>query len=199
MRGECFRFLAACFYQPKKENLCAENFLSTLVENLQEICPDAASAAQRMQESLATYSEEELNVEYARLFVGPFGLKAPPYGSIYLDNDHTVMGPSTLATIEFYEQEGLARDDSFHELPDHIVVELEFLYFLSYRQVEAIQKGEMELADTYRQKQNQFLDCFPVKWVPSFCTLMQNETDNQFYSALSDCVNIFIQASVTGD
>jgi TorA maturation chaperone TorD len=130
-------------------------------------------------------------VEYARLFIGPFGLKAPPYGSIYLDNDHTVMGPSTIETIAIYEQEGLARDESFHELPDHIVVELEFLYFLSYRQVEALQKGDPELADTYRHKQKQFINRFSGIWVPLFCDLIKKETDNEFYGALADCVADF--------
>lgn len=196
MRGECYRFLAACFYQPKKEMLVSEQLLPSLTQNLREVCPDAAPFAQRMQETLASYSEEELVVEYARLFVGPFGLKAPPYGSIYLDGDHTVMGSSTMETIGLYEQEGLARDEGFHELPDHIAVELEFMYYLSYRQVEALQKGETERAEAYRLKQEQFRTSFLVKWVPPFCTNIQQETDNGFYCALADCVTTYIQMPV---
>lgn len=196
MRGECYRFLAACFYQPKKEMLVAEQLIPALTQNLQEVCPSAAPFSQRMMESLASYSEEELVVEYSRLFVGPFGLKAPPYGSVYLDGERTVMGPSTLETIEFYEQEGLARDEGFHELPDHVAVELEFMYFLSYRQVEALQKGDMERAEAYRLKQEQFRTSFLAKWVPPFCTHIQEESDNGFYSALADCVTTFIQVAV---
>lgn len=104
-----------------------------------------------MQESLEAYAEEELAVEYARLFVGPFGLRAPPYGSVYLDNQRSVMGPSTMETIRCYEDEGLARDDEFNELPDHIVVELEFMYYLSYRQVEALQKGRRKRINLNRK------------------------------------------------
>jgi len=195
MKGECYRFLAACFYQPKKEILCAEHFLSTLIENLQHVCPAAAPYAQRMQESLETYTEEELTVEYASLFVGPFGLKAPPYGSVYLDNDRTVMGPSTMETISFYESEGLARDEEFNELPDHIAVELEFMYFLSYRQVEALQKGDMALTKMYQQKQEDFRSRFLGKWVQTFCTHIQNETDNGFYKTLAECLNTFIKGA----
>ncbi len=192
MRGECYRFLAACFYEPKKEILVAEQLLPNLIQNLVEVCPAAASAARLMQESLAAHTEEELVVEYARLFVGPFGLKAPPYGSIYLDSDSTVMGPSTLETIRIYQEEGLARDEGFHELPDHIAVELEFMYFLSYRRVEALQKGEAARAEAYRLKREQFSTNFLAKWVPTFCTHIQQETDNGFYSALADCLNSFI-------
>lgn len=188
MRGECYRFLAACFYQPKKEILGAEQLLPTLTQNLREVCPAAAPFAQRMQESLAAYTEEELTVEYARLFVGPFGLKAPPYGSVYLDGDRTVMGPSTMETIRLYEEEGLARDEEFHELPDHIAVELEFMYYLIYREVEALQRGEQARAEEYRRKEEDFRIRFLDKWAPKFCSSMKEETDNVFYSALADCL-----------
>ena len=193
MRGECYRFLAACFYQPKKEVLGAEQFLPALAFNLQSVCPTAAPSAERMLENLALYTEEELAVEYARLFVGPFGLKAPPYGSIYLDDDRTVMGPSTMETIGVYEEEGLARDEGFHELPDHIAVELEFMYYLAYRQAEALQKGDAPRAEAYRLKQEQFRTRFVGAWVPSFCTHIKEESDNGFYSALAECVTTFIQ------
>jgi DMSO reductase family type II enzyme chaperone len=195
MKGECFRFLAACFYQPNKEVIGSENFFPNLQQNLQQGCPAAAPAAKRMQESLSAYTEDELVVEYARLFVGPFGLKAPPYGSVYLDNDRTVMGPSTMETIRFYEEEGLVRDEEFHELPDHIAVELEFMYYLSYRRTEALQKGDSAGAEAYQLKQEQFRTRFLEKWAPLFCKQIKEETDNGFYSALADCMTTFVQGT----
>ena len=188
MRGECYRFLAACFYLPKKELLAAEQLLGNLTQNLQEICPAAVPFSRKMEESFEAYTEEELTVEYSRLFVGPFGLKAPPYGSVYLDNERTVMGPSTMETIQFYEEEGLARDESFNELPDHIAVELEFMYFLIFKEAEALQKGESERAELYRQKQENFRRRFLDKWVPALCGNMKEGTDNDFYFALADCL-----------
>jgi TorA maturation chaperone TorD len=194
MRGECYRFLAACFYLPKKEILEAEHLLANLTHNLQTVCPAAAQFSEQMEESFAQCTEEELAVEYSRLFVGPFGLKAPPYGSIYLDNEHTVMGPSTMETIRFYEEEGLARDDGFSELPDHIAVELEFMYFLVFKHVESIQKGEQEREQYYIQKQEYFRARFLDKWVPLFCGNIKEGTDNSFYTSLADCLTTFIQA-----
>lgn len=194
MKGETYRFLAACFYLPKKEVLGAEHLLANLTHNLQTICPVAASFSQQMEESIARYTDEELAVEYSRLFVGPFGLKAPPYGSIYLDNERTVMGPSTLDTIRFYEAEGLARDEGFSELPDHIAVELEFMYFLMYREAEALQKGESEKAQEYLNKQEDFSTRFLNKWAPSFCANIKVETDNGFYNTLADCLSTLISS-----
>lgn len=193
-RGECFRFLAACFYQPKKE-LLGDNIFSTLSQNLQLVCPAAVPFVQEMQRGFRSSTEEELIVEYARLFIGPFGLKSPPYGSVYLDSDCTVMGASTMKTIKFYEEEGLARDEEFHELPDHIAVELEFMYYLSYRRAEALQKSDLSAAEAYRLKQERFRACFLDKWVPPFCAQIQEETDNGFYSALASCLTCFVQTS----
>jgi putative dimethyl sulfoxide reductase chaperone len=190
MWGEAFRFLAGCFYQPKKELLEGAEFLPALIGDLEEICPAAVSYVKSMQESLTEYTEEELAVEYARLFVGPFGLKAPPYGSIYLDSGRTVMGPSTMEAISFYEREGLSRDKDFHELPDHIAVELEFMYFLTYRQVEALQKGDDELAKEFQAKANEFKSRFMNNWIPCFYKNIKAETDNKFYSALADCLDL---------
>lgn len=98
------------------------------------------------------------------------------------------MGPSTMETIRFYEEEGLARDENFNELPDHIAVELEFMYFLIFKEAEALQKGESERAGEYRQKQESFRSRFIDKWVPAFCGNMKEGTDNGFYLALADCL-----------
>lgn len=193
-RGECYRFLAACFYQPKKEVLGAERLLPNLELNLQEVCPAAVIFARRMQESLAACTEEELAVEHARLFVGPFGLKAPPYGSVYLDGDHTVMGASTLETISLYEQEGLARDESFNELPDHIAVELEFLYYLIYCQVEALGKNDLERFQEYKRKEVSFVSRYLGKWAPRLCSSMKEETEHVFYRSLADCLMTLFEA-----
>lgn len=193
MRGECYRFLAACFYQPKKDLLSSEGLLASLTQNLQTVCPAAATFSQCMHESLTSYTDEELAVEYARLFVGPFGLKAPPYGSVYLDGERTVMGPSTMETIRVYEGEGLAKDEGFHELPDHIAVELEFMYFLIYREAEALERGESARAEAYRRKREDFHSRYLDKWAPQFCNRIKEETDNGFYSALADCLAALIK------
>ena len=188
MKGECYRFLAACFYLPQKEILTDEHFLKNFELNLRNVFPAAAPFAHVMKESLALYFEEDLAVEYAQLFVGPFGLKAPPYGSVYLDGERTVMGPSTIETIRCYEDEGLVRDAEFTELPDHIAVELEFMYFLCFREVEALRNGDTERAAAYQRKQEDFLLHFPGRWAPLFCRNIKEGTDNRFYTALADCL-----------
>ena len=47
------------------------------------------------------------------------------------------MGDSTMAVLQHYEDAGFEVDEGFRDLPDHIAVELEFLYVLLFREAEA--------------------------------------------------------------
>src|SRR3989304_4531298 len=92
-RGDCYRFLSACFCQPGKNVF--------------------------QEDSILKYGNEELLVEYSRLFIGPFGVIAPPYGSVYLDGERRVMGDSTMKVIGMYRDEGLSGPSDATALPDH--------------------------------------------------------------------------------
>lgn len=192
MRGDCFRFLSACFYQPQKALFEKENLLSNLTGFLQETCPEAAAFSSLMEESFLQSSDKDLEVEYARLFVGPFELIAPPYGSIYLDGNRRVMGDSTMEVIKTYQAEGLSRSEDFKDLPDHIAVELEFMSFLIYKEIEALEKFGLDAAKEYVNKQEVFLNSLLLPWASQFCKKIEEGTDNGFYKALAGCLSAFL-------
>ena len=145
-----------------------------------------------MEKAFLEADEEGLTVEYARLFVGPFELKAPPYGSVYLDGERKVMGNSTIEVIKLYEETGLVMDKDFKELPDHIAVELEFMYYLIHKEVEALEKSEKEKALAFGETRLRFFNRFLSPWIPPFCEKIKEATDNQFYIGLADCLSTFI-------
>ncbi len=191
-RGDCYKLLSACFYLPKKEIYLEEKVFKTLTSLLNTLCPDAAIFSAAMEETIQKYSNEDLAVEYARLFVGPFELKAPPYGSVYLDGGRRVMGNSTMEVIRLYEEAGLVMDKDFKELPDHIAVELEFMYYLIYKEVEALEKSEKDKALAFGEIRNHFFNRFLSPWIPPFCEKIKETTDNHFYIALADCLSTFV-------
>jgi TorA maturation chaperone TorD len=191
-RGDCYKLLAACFYLPRKMLYLEEGILRSLAALFGEVCLEAAPCLAQMEEAFLTYSEEELSIEYARLFVGPFELKAPPYGSVYLDGGRRVMGDSTMEVVRIYEKTGLAMDKEFKELPDHIAVELEFMYYLIYKEVEALEKLEKDKALALEETRNHFFNRFLSPWIPPFCEKIKETTDNHFYIALADCLSTFI-------
>ena len=190
-QGDCCKLLAACFYEPEKglfvqENLC-ENLASLLAA---DGCHAAAKAAQAMHASLQAADEEELKAEHARLFIGPFELAAPPYGSIYLENTRRVMGDSTVAVQKLYRAAGLALEVA--EAPDHIALELEFMHFLIMGEADAVARNDQDEATAFVATQSRFLLQYLAPWVPKFCAAIRTGTTNGFYTSLADCLEGFV-------
>jgi len=127
--------------------------------------------------------------------VGPYELRTPPYGSIYLDGERKVMGDSTLEVMELYREAGLSIDEDFKELPDHIAVELEFMYYLIHQEVEALVRLNFSRAMEVLKRQDLFLNRFLGPWIEPFCKNMREETENEFYLALADCLFVLVMDS----
>lgn len=194
-RGDCYRFLAACFYLPQKDLFAQEDLFENLRKSLEPVCPEAARLSIGMREAFLRSSDDDLSAEYARLFVGPYKLRAPPYGSVYLDKGRRVMGDSTMEVMSFYREEGLSIDDAFKELPDHICAELEFMYYLIHKELEALNNSDTNKALEYKEKQDLFLNRFLRRWVPLFCEETREGTNSEFYRVLVDCLLTFIRSS----
>ena len=132
---------------------------------------------------------ELLKVDYTRLFVGPFKLLAPPYGSFYLENSR-IMGDSTIDVRNWYEKEELAVVIS--DAPDHIAMELEFMYYLITKQTQATGEGNLQDIQLYQQKQKTFLYSHLARWLPEFTENIQKNAQRQFYKKLSQLTKIFV-------
>ena len=198
-RADGFRLLSACFYQPEKDVFLKEGIFKNLASLLQQVSPDASVFVGEMEKSFSRYSEKELNVDYAKLFVGPNDLLAPPYGSVYLDGGRRVMGDSTMEVIKVYEEQGLVMDRDFKNLPDHITVELEFIYYLIFKEIEALERSDMHGAYEFIKEQKFFLDRFLKSWIGPFCDKMKEGAMSEFYRSLADCVCTFIRNAGPGD
>jgi putative dimethyl sulfoxide reductase chaperone len=198
-KGDCYRLLAGCFYQPDKTLLIQEKLFHSLEGLLNDVCPAAAPFAAEMDKALNQISEGDLALEYAQLFVGPFELEAAPYGSVYMDKDRKVMGDSTIEVTKFYNETGLSISDEFPELPDHITAELEFMYYLIFKELKCSGRLETHEAAEYRKKRIIFLRSYPGKWVHLFCERIKAGSQNAFYVALAECLVTFIREALEED
>jgi TorA maturation chaperone TorD len=187
------RLLAACFCEPEVKMYKEEAFFQNLRESLSSFCNEAVAHVDLMEKSVQQYSEEELLVEYARLFVGPYALIAAPYGSVYLD-DGRVMGDSTMEVIQWYEQEGLVRGKDCRDIPDHIAVELEFMSFLIRKEIDATTSKDQQAAEDYANKQKKFTNSLLRSWVPQFCEQIRTSTKSDYYRAVADCTQATLSA-----
>ena len=184
-----YRLLSACLYQPSPAWEEAGMF-GHLEKALQVVAPSFASQADAMAGALRAVGETEIAVSYARLFVGPFSLGAPPYGSFYLEPEKKVMGDSTLSVQEFYREAGLSLEKDFPELPDHMAVELEFLSFLLQRATETGEEGDK--VALWVDRRREFLRRFVTGWYDQFCAAIRDATDDPFYRAYADCLQAVI-------
>jgi TorA maturation chaperone TorD len=133
---------------------------------------------------------EVLKIDHARLFVGPFTLLAPPYGSVYLE-DNRIMGDSTLDVRDYYRREGL--DTVIKEVPDHITVELEFMYYLVARQAQAANEGNLQDVRLYQQRQKSFMSSHLARWLTAFTERVQKKAQAEFYKKLALLTQMFVQ------
>jgi len=196
--SNCCKLLAACFYEPDKELFVQENLCANLASSLSASgYEDASRAAIAMQAALEASDGEEMQVEYARLFVGPFNLVAPPYGSVYLENKRMLMGDSTVAVLKMYQDAGLKLD--IQEAPDHIALELEFLHFLCFREAQALTQEEMDQVHFFSGIRITFQRKCLAPWVGKFCNNIRKGTENSFYTALADCLEPFVKQMTSGD
>ncbi len=180
MRADSYKLLAECYYFPDEGLVeTIENCKTAIGGILSEVLSNAPKAddLQRHQ------------VDFSRLFVGPFKLQAPPYGSVYLE-DGTFMGNSALAARELFAQEGL--DVVIKDAPDHITLELEFMYFLALKEAEARENSDSEQADRLRDKQASFLGMHLGKWVSQFGDKIERNAQTEFYKALGLATKNFV-------
>jgi TorA maturation chaperone TorD len=112
---------------------------------------------------------DELEVAYTHLFISSrASLPAPPYGSVYLEENQQLMGLTSLRVLHAYASAGLHHAQGT-EPPDFIATELEFLYYLVDQEIEAQAQQNPTLAGRFRQQQFAFYHHLLHPWVGQFC------------------------------
>ncbi len=184
--------MTALMCEPEDAVLMNDSVFEQLDESIQLIHEDAAINV----ESLKNAAREEasiLLVEYARLFIGPFKVLAPPYASVYfgetqLNNEITDMVKA------YYEKAGLIFEEASNDLPDHIAVETEFLQFLAAAASRDSEESRMAESVDFSELYLDFLKNHYQKWVPAFCNSVIKQTNSEFYKKLFSILGRVISA-----
>ncbi len=179
-RATTYSLLAALFQPPDDVGLDAlaetdESDVSIAVSPLADAAADA----------------NELTLDHAGLFVGPFELEAPPYESVYVDSETQVMTESTAQVQAEYNEAGV--DIDLDEPADHVAAELEFTFLLVATEIEALEAGEFEAAEHYLERQYEFLSEHLGRWISELAENMREHADTEFYSMLADEAQSFVE------
>ena len=181
-RRDSYKLLSECYYLPDEKLI---KILNGLEKSQGELYLEIVKTIPGISDI------ESLKIDYSRLFVGPYGLLAPPYGSMYLEDTRRVMGNSTMDVRNKYEEEGL--DISLKEAPDHIAIELEFMYFLIFKEIETIKNSDPENTASYLKKQKVFLETHLGMWVSEFADNVEANAQTEFYKNLAQLTKSFIK------
>ncbi|MEE8450204.1 MAG: molecular chaperone TorD family protein [Thermodesulfobacteriota bacterium] len=124
--------------------------------------------------------QEDLWVEYARLFIGP-GPHIHPYESLQR-GEARLWGEYTVEVKRFYERCGFALAEDSGIIPDHVGAELELLSRLAVAEADHWGKGQEELALNKRRLQTEFLSDHATQWIPFFCDQVAAAASHPFYA-----------------
>jgi putative dimethyl sulfoxide reductase chaperone len=129
-RAETYLCLARAFLPPMAPGML-EALRHDLLEDLANLhaevpisdsTPDRIDALRYSLEGVP--DDQALLREYSRLFLSP---PAPAMLNLGFHLDGGIMGGSTRQMEAWYQRHGLERDPSFRDLPDHLVLNLQFL------------------------------------------------------------------------
>lgn len=118
----------------------------------------------------AEHSDEPLAEAWQRLFIGPWALPAPPWGSVWLDKENVLFGDSTLELREWMRQNGIARAAPNNEPEDSFGTLLLLAAWLC-------ESGQDEAF-------SQLLARHLLPWSGRFLTVFVSEAGHPFYQAL---------------
>ncbi|MDR2263772.1 MAG: Tat proofreading chaperone DmsD [Enterobacter asburiae] len=82
--------------------------------------PYAHQSLVNIAQTFKTPADEPLTEAWQRLFIGPYALPAPPWGSVWLDRESVLFGESTLALRQWMRENAIAFEMQQNEPEDHI-------------------------------------------------------------------------------
>ncbi|MFQ5570339.1 MAG: molecular chaperone [Rhodothermales bacterium] len=177
-RANLFHLLAKAFSSPLEMEEKYPDQLRQVALDLPVALQEAALALVRKWEE-AFADREALSLAYARLFLGPFEIKSMPYASHYLEPDQRLMGEVSQYVARAYVQAGLGPGSGPHEAPDHVALEWEFMYYLTYQYVTTGEDSWIEQRDVFRVNHMN-------RWMPKLVEAMRSAHEHAFYEALAE-------------
>jgi len=128
---------------------------------------------------------ETLAVAYTALFIGP-GKHIPPYASVHMPGSNgELWGETTVWAKQFIEAGGFDYATGFHDLPDHLAVELELMRNLWAREAEATENGDTAAATAASNLRITFVRDHLVHWLPPFCDKVTANSPHPFYAMIA--------------
>lgn len=185
-REDLSRCLAACYYEPDAD-FTEDRLFESMLEAARRIDPQLADSARKLGSAFAAENLEALSADYTRLFLDPVRPLAGAHGSFWLGEE------TTLALLELYGEAGFEFEEDSDAPPDHITLELEFLYVLTLKQNEARVAGYDEVVAAWELLRGMLLREHLGAWIGRFAAAVKSGAQTAFYRELADLTERFVR------
>ena len=75
-------------------------------------------------------------------------------------------------------------------------MELEFMYYLAVKQIQATKEENSQNIHLYQQKQKSFLRSHLARWLPELAKNVQENAQTEFYKELTQLTEMFVQKNL---
>jgi putative dimethyl sulfoxide reductase chaperone len=214
-RAAVYQALALGFCEPTAAYLSALAG-GELVEGLREAVAWLGSDAELYEPALAALAAAgsaaaltdpdtalaALAVEHARLFTGPGHPAVRCYATQYLepgdDRPARLNGAAAAYAAAAYAAAGVTAADARPELPDHVAVELEFLFHLCRSEETAWERDASDDALQLRRSLDAFLREHAARFFGEFAAEVRAAAPAPLYGALADLLDAHVVAELGG-
>ncbi len=123
--------------------------------------------------------EQFLDVDFSNLFV----LHLIPYESFYMREDQMLETGGDNPVVQIYNDYDfrVQLDKARAVSPDHIGIELEFMYMLADSEYKALESEDYEAAAEIARIERDFLKNHLLEWAPMFLQNVKAEAGTPFY------------------
>lgn len=136
----------------------------------------------------------ELQKEYTRLCYVSKPRLVPLFESVYKEGK--LFQDSTFQIARLYDEAGLRLEDGFKLPPDHISLELEFMAYLIYQEIEAIIDANEDNAELAMALQKETLINHLGSFGLGFAEKMMENTNNDFFKSTATILRDFLSFEV---
>ncbi|MDF7681770.1 Tat proofreading chaperone DmsD [Enterobacteriaceae bacterium ESL0689] len=166
------RILGALFYFTPESTEASPLVLAFTADDWQTQWPLPAETLAPLAPAFKCHSDEPLADAFQRLFIGPYALPAPPWGSVWLDHESVLFGDSTLALRQWLRDHNIHCTTAQNEPEDHFGALLLLTAWL---------------AETGRHDEcQQLLAWHLLPWSSRFLEVFIEHAGHPFYQALGE-------------